>query len=58
MRFALINDKNLVVSVIVWPKGQFKAPAGHTVVQSDVAQPGSVYDPKAGKFFPVGTVLK
>ena len=57
MRYAIINDKNIVVSVIVWAQGQFKTPRGHTVVQSDVAQPGSVYDAKQGKFFPVGTVL-
>ncbi len=58
MRYAIVNEKNIVVSVIVWNKGQFKAPRNQTVVQSDMAQPGSVYDPKEGKFFPVGTVLK
>lgn len=57
MRYAVINDKNLVVSVIVWANGIFTAPRNHTVVQSDIAQPGSVYDPKQGKFFPVGNVL-
>ena len=57
MRFAIINDKNIVVSIIVWPNGQFIPPRDHTIVQSDVAQPGSSYDPKQGRFFPVGVKI-
>ena len=58
MRYAIINEKNIVRSIVVWPNGKFEVPRGHIVVESDVAQPGSVYDPKEGKFYPVGTVLK
>ena len=57
MRYAIINNKNIVVSVIVWNQGQFVPPRNHIVVQSDIAQPGSVYDPKQGKFFPAGTII-
>lgn len=56
MRFAIINEKNIVHSIIVWPQGQFKPPRGHTIVQSDVAQPGNQYDPKQGKFFAMGSI--
>ena len=56
MRFAIINEKNIVHSVIVWPNGQFKPPRGFTVIQSDVAQPGNQYDPKQGKFFAMGAL--
>lgn len=50
MRFAIINDKNRVISVVVWPNGKFQAPRNCTVIQSDIAQPGSMYDPKTGLF--------
>lgn len=53
MRFAIINEKNIVVSVVVWPDGKFVPPRGHTVVQSDVAQPGNMYDPISGTFSPL-----
>ena len=58
MRFAIINSRNMVVSIIVWPHGQIIPPKGHRVVVSHVAQPGSIYDPKEGRFLPVGIVLK
>lgn len=51
MRFAIVNNNNQVVSIVVWEMGEFKPPRNHTVIQSDVAQPNCIYDPIKKTFF-------
>lgn len=51
MRFAIVNNNNHVVSIVVWEKGEFKPPRNHTVIQSDIAQPNCIYDPIKKTFF-------
>lgn len=58
MRYAIINNNNLVISVVVWAGGEFRPPRNHILVQSDVAQPGYIYDPKQEKFYPAGIKIE
>ncbi len=52
MRYAIVNLNNFVVSIVVWPNGNFEAPRDHKVIQSDIAQPGWKYNPGTGLFVP------
>ena len=44
MKHAIINSDNLVVNIIIWPDGSFKAPRDHISIESDVAKLGDRYE--------------
>lgn len=50
VKYAIINKDNQVVNVIVWVNGAFVAPRDHTVVESDGAKIGDLYNPEDGSF--------
>lgn len=49
-RFAIVNDKNEVVNVIVWEGAEFLPPRGHSVIKDDGVDVHDLYDPQAKKF--------
>lgn len=50
MRFAIVNQDNLVVNVIVWEGAEFLPPCNHIVVQNDSVDIGDMYDPATNSF--------
>ena len=49
--YALIDTNNNVVNVIVWDgAASYTPPDGITLIQSDVAGPGMIYDPNTLTF--------
>lgn len=44
MKHAIIDANNLVVSMVIWPNGNFKCPRDHQSIQSDIARVGDRYD--------------
>jgi len=49
--FALVeNETNLVVNIIVWDGAKWLPPRDHSVIQSDTANIGDLYDPQTQTF--------
>ena len=57
MKYAILDSKNIVVSMVIWPNGVFNTPDDHTAKASAVAEIGDSY--KNGKFMkPDGSVRR
>jgi len=53
MRHAIIDRSLTVINIIKWDGiSKWNSPIGTTVIQSDVAQIGDIYDPKNDVFIP------
>lgn len=50
MRHAIIDQSNEVVNIIIWEGAEWLPPRNHTVVQSDSAAIGDIYEPTTGTF--------
>lgn len=52
-KYAMVNPENMVANVIMWDgKTPYTPPKGYTLVQSETANIGDIYDPKTGSFTP------
>jgi hypothetical protein len=50
MKYAVINNENIVVNSIIWDgESKWSPPAGHRIIKSE-AGIGSQYDPATKKF--------
>lgn len=50
MKHAIINQDNKVVNIIIWEGAEWLPPRNHTVVRSDEANIGDIYDPVTNTF--------
>lgn len=50
MRFAIVNQDNVVVNVIIWGGAEFLPPRNHRVVQNDSVDLGDIYNPDDNTF--------
>jgi hypothetical protein len=50
VRHAIIDRKNVVVNIIVWEGAEWLPPRMHTVVRTEVAELGDIWDPLSRSF--------
>jgi hypothetical protein len=50
MKHAIIDQENKVVNIVIWEGHEWLPPKGHTVVRSDSAHIGDIYDPQSNSF--------
>jgi len=41
---AIINQDGIVVNIVIWEGHEWTPPRNHTVVQTDIARIGDIYD--------------
>lgn len=49
-RYAVINKENLVVNVVEWDKGKWKAPDGSYTFKTDIGDIGNIFIPEKKDF--------